>query len=1137
MLSKKASVLVVVGVTWLAFTLASTDSEAVAQFVGSIVINELMYHSDLDIDGEEYVELTNSGVITVDLSGWSFSDGFDYVFPTGTVLPPAGFLVIAHDPEAVASRHGLNPDELLGPFAAKRLANSGERVALANAAGELVDQVTYDDGSPWPAEPDGRGPSLELINPDFENDAACAWAASSGYGTPGTQNSVYALDIPPCVENVIHAPVFPASDQAVVVTAYIDDNSHLASTLVYHRRDEDTLFDTTEMVDDGSGADAVAGDGMYSAQLPGYAGGALVEFYVEAEDDAGLTTRVPPNAPEIISPETGRPVTVGLLFLVEDAAPVATRPVYRLLVTSENRTELTTRDLYSNETLDATFIYGGEIYYNVGVRYRGESSRSAEPRSYRINFPATRLFNGIQRLNLVGDHISREALTYDLFQRAGMTASDTEFVDLFINSDYQALYITIEQVDELFLSAHFPGDETGNLYRGQDGADLTYRGSNPDDYRPYYLKKTNEGTDDYADVVALTSALDNSPDVDFKVNTLAVADMDQWLRWFALNALVFNQEGALFMGQGDDYFLYHRPSDGRFVLIPWDHDATFYYAAGDLWAPNLRIVKRILRHPPFTRLYYQNITALMANEFAEATMHPLIDALPTELDGEKGELKHFVSERLRNLTRYFDTNLPDRPLTIRTHDGLSFSTTQRTAVLEGGCSLWRDVYVNGSTEEVTYPSIYDWRYTTPPLRPRANRFDVTDRDSEGHVVNTRTITVTFDTFDGGIVDNDLTLTVDESPYIILDDIVVPPDVTLTIEPGVTVAFADGVSLFVEGRLLAEGTVGHPITLTRDINTQHWGVVGIYGSQAHNRLSHFVIEYAGQADYGGHTFSGVGVFNGWLTVQDGEIRYTSHSALDVFQSTAYVRRNRVHDTTSGAAVQAWNSFLEAEDNLFYSLNGGYHGLHLSDAGGGAAGSVHSNVIYDVQGDCIRLDGADVSIARNELYDCSGAGVALSQTAGLTITDNLIRQNAVGVAVEDGARSFLAHNTLVHNSVAGLVLAGAASETMMVNSIVWDSGMAISHTDAVSVTISFSDIQGGWPGPGERNINDDPQFRQPGSAVFRLRETSPCIDQGTSRGASPIDLMGISRPKGDAYDMGAFEFFEFYSVYLPLALDKR
>jgi hypothetical protein len=493
-------------------------------------------------------------------------------------------------------------------------------------------------------------------------------------------------------------------------------------------------------------------------------------------------------------------------------------------------------------------------------------------------------------------------------------------------------------------------------------------------------------------------------------------------------------------------------------------------------------------------------------------------------------LKQFVSERISYLSDYFANNLPDRSLAITTNGGQSFSTTQRTATLEGECAIWRDVYVNDGAGGVTYPSIYTWRYTTPPLRPQANRFVVTDRDSGGSVVTTRIITITYDTFDGGTLTEDLTLTLDASPYVILDDVLVPPNLTLTIEPGVTLAFAEGVSLFVEGQLAAEGSAGQPITFTRDQDSGYWGVIGVYGSHEDNRLSHVRVEYAGQADYQGHTFSGVGVYDGALTLQDSEIRHTSHTALDLFASNVYLRRNQVYDALDGAGLRAQGSVVVVEDNLFRHL--GQHGIQLSGDGGPTGSVLQRNVVYDVQGDCVHLDGLTLTAERNELHHCTGAGVSLYHTASLTLTNNLIRHNAVGVLARDEARTHLAHNTLVYNGQAGLALYDT-TQTAIINSILWDSGTAISHTANVSITLSHSDVQGeGTAGLGGENINADPQFRNPTAAVFRLRESSPCIDHATPQGAAAIDFMGIPRPRGEGYDMGACEFFEYYAVYLPL-----
>ena len=53
-----------------------------------IVINEIMFDPPSGHVKGEYVELTNKGGATVDLSGWRFSKGIDFDFPAGVTLAP-----------------------------------------------------------------------------------------------------------------------------------------------------------------------------------------------------------------------------------------------------------------------------------------------------------------------------------------------------------------------------------------------------------------------------------------------------------------------------------------------------------------------------------------------------------------------------------------------------------------------------------------------------------------------------------------------------------------------------------------------------------------------------------------------------------------------------------------------------------------------------------------------------------------------------------------------------------------------------------------------------------------------------------------------------------------------------------------
>ena len=98
----------------------------------------------------------------------------------------------------------------------------------------------------------------------------------------------------------------------------------------------------------------------------------------------------------------------------------------------------------------------------------------------------------------------------------------------------------------------------------------------------------------------------------------------------------------------------------------------------------------------------------------------------------------------------------------------------------------------------------------------------------------------------------------------------------------------------------------------------------------------------------------------------------------------------------------------------------------------------------------------------------------------------------------------------------------------NCIIWGNFCGDNPNDVLDTygdyaLITFSNVGGGWPGDG--NIDADPQFVN-APADVSLRAGSPCIDAGTyaslpSLGGVIDDILGVPRPQGSAYDMGAYE----------------
>ena len=152
-------------------TSTATPSATPPQPLTGVRLSELLplpQMIDWNGDGEvsvrdEWIELTNVGLLAVDISGWSLdsaSDGGVYTFPAGTSIEPGEFVVWYR------SDTGL------------RLKDAGDGVRLLGPSGQVFDLVIYDslgpdrsysrdEGGVWHADwsPSPGGPNLPPSEP------------------------------------------------------------------------------------------------------------------------------------------------------------------------------------------------------------------------------------------------------------------------------------------------------------------------------------------------------------------------------------------------------------------------------------------------------------------------------------------------------------------------------------------------------------------------------------------------------------------------------------------------------------------------------------------------------------------------------------------------------------------------------------------------------------------------------------------------------------------------------------------------------------------------------------------------------------------------------------------------------------
>jgi len=172
-------------------TITITYTGIAEQPQGFLVINEIMYNPA--VPNAAFIEIYNRSTNTAfDVSNFRI-DGADSAFPEGTIVQPGAFLVVANDPNAFAAAYGSSIP-LAGVLNGK-LSNGGETLKLVKSGAtpdldSIVDQVTYDSTPPWPTAANGFGPSLQLIDPNQDNNRVANWAASTTNAPSGPQCSL-----------------------------------------------------------------------------------------------------------------------------------------------------------------------------------------------------------------------------------------------------------------------------------------------------------------------------------------------------------------------------------------------------------------------------------------------------------------------------------------------------------------------------------------------------------------------------------------------------------------------------------------------------------------------------------------------------------------------------------------------------------------------------------------------------------------------------------------------------------------------------------------------------------------------------------------------------------------------------------
>jgi len=605
-------------------------------------------------------------------------------------------------------------------------------------------------------------------------------------GTPGAPNSAAQANIGPAISEVGHRPALPAANQPIRVSARLHDPDRVGTALLRYRIDPGATIANIPLRDDGDQGDPVAGDGEYTALIPGQPAGTLVAFWIECVDvlNGTLVSRFPQDAP-----------TLSCLVRVGEFVPEGAFGTYRFWITQATHAFWSSRERMSNESLDCTFVYGNNrIIYNASAHYAGSAFTSPGYNTptgnlcgYDILYPDDQPFLDATHVILdwpVRDSTNqREQFMFWLLDQYDLPNLYRRYVHLFVNGVRRGtIYDDVQQPGDDVIEEWFPDDAEGSLYKTDYWFEFSDNGDRENGaantlqdfsttggvkktarYRWGWKPRATDGT--FNDFGALFDLVDaaNSQGPAYIPIVESVVDMEHWMRTFAMHDIASYWDAFGNPNYKNTYL--YKPRDGGWKQFSWDFDVGL--GAGinidnervnaPLFAGGIDpVVQRMYDTPAFVRAYWRALEEGVNTFFTAETATPILQAkyqafldngvnltspfVPSgpfgyTIPGFITQRRDFILQQLVTVAATFAVDGPD-----------SVTNTVNLILLTGSAPVGaKSLLVNGTAYPVEWTTVTDWRMWVP-LVPGLNTLTLTGVDRHGTLLPgaTRTLSVTFE---------------------------------------------------------------------------------------------------------------------------------------------------------------------------------------------------------------------------------------------------------------------------------------------------------------------------------------------------------------------------------------------------------
>jgi len=361
---------------------------------------------------------------------------------------------------------------------------------------------------------------------------------------------------------------------------------------------------------------------------------------------------------------------------------------------------------------------------------------------------------------------------------------------------------------------------------------------------------------------------------------------------------------------------------------------------------------------------------------------------------------------------------------------------------------------------------------------------------------------------------DQTLILACSPYTAAGDVIVNPNVTLTVEAGVEIQFPEKASLWVRGALQIEGQENAPVVIKPVAGNQQWGGIFLSNTTAPSSLSYTTLVHASAGTQRLYYPAAISAYHADIVMDHLDLTQVDDNPVFARFSNVELRYSRLKSSVTGDCINVKNGFATVE---YCEFEGGTQpDMDAIDYDGVTGGVIRQNRIHDFRGD--NCDGLDIGeqcqdlvIENNFIYHCFDKGISVGQQSTATVRNNVIAYTNIGIALKDESHVVVEHCTFFGNqqgvsayekNEGNLGGTGQITDCIVSNA----SLDAYDYDDYSGLTLTrcLSDLDS-INGPG--TWNTDPHFVNPTWYDFNLLPISPAIGLGTNHtnlGANPLPV---------------------------------